>query len=335
MKALLFFLAAFLPVGTLALSPPEPSPSPAQTSLAAQASPEASPEASPAAAGAPPTEAGLDLSKLTPAQRAALQEAIIKTSQNPVGNIAIIPFQNNFNYGVGPYARFQYNLNIQPVVPFMLSKDMTLIARTIIPVINQPSFAPPQICASPYGCGSTFGLGDIQEQLFFAPKTQPGALIWGVGPVFQVPSASPGTLGAGKWAVGPNIVGLIMPGKIVAGILASQIWSFAGQIDRPNISAALFQPFFNYNLKGGWAISTAPIVTANWTATQNKWAVPLGGGVAKTFKLGDQLMQLSAQYYTYVARPITSPQTNLKIVWSLLFPIKRGIDIQELIKENQ
>jgi hypothetical protein len=25
----------------------------------------------------------------------------------------------------------------------------------------------------------------------------------------------------------------------------------------------------------------------------------------------------------------------LKVVWSLLFPIKRGIDIQELIKENQ
>ncbi|MGC9991045.1 MAG: neuromedin U [Candidatus Cybelea sp.] len=272
---------------------------------------------------------------MTPAQQAALQEAIIKTSQNPVGNIAIIPFQNNFNYGVGPYTRFQYNLNIQPVVPFMLSKDMTLIARTIIPIINQPSFAPPPVCASQYGCGSTFGLSDIQEQFFFAPKTKPGALIWGVGPIFQVPSASPGTLGAGKWAAGPNVVGLIMPGNIVAGILASQLWSFAGQVNRPNINAALFQPFFNFNLKGGWAISTAPIITANWTATQNKWAVPLGGGVARTFKLGDQLMSLSMLYYTYVSRPITTPQTNLKVVWSLLYPIKRGIDVQELIKENQ
>ena len=62
--------------------------------------------------------------------------------------------------------------------------------------------------------------------------------------------------------------------------------------------------------------------------------MPLGGGVARTFKLGDQLMSLSAQYYTYVTRPLTTPQTNLKIAWSLLFPIKRGIDIQELIKEN-
>ncbi len=318
-RALLLCSAALLPVGTFAQSPtPQPSPSP-QTSPAAQTQ---------------PSEGALDLSKLTPAQQAAIQQAIIKTSQNPVGNIAIIPFQNNFNYGVGPYTRFQYNLNIQPVVPFMLSTDMTLIARTIIPIINQPSFAPPPICASPYGCGSTFGLSDIQEQLFFAPKTKPGGLIWGAGPIFQFPTATPGVLGAGKWAAGPNVVGLIMPGHIVAGILASQLWSVAGQVNRPDISAALFQLFFNYNLKGGWAISTAPIITANWTAAQNKWSVPVGGGVARTFKLGDQLMSLSALYYTYVTRPFTTPQTNLKVVWSLLYPIKRGIDIQELIKEN-
>jgi hypothetical protein len=302
--------------------------------VAAQATPAPVASATPAALpGAAAPQGAIDLSKLSPAQQAALQAAIIKTSQNPVGNIAIVPFQSNFNYGVGPYTRFQYVLNIQPVVPFMLSQSLTLIARTIIPVVNQPSFAPPSVCAT-YGCGSTLGLGDIQEQLFFAPKTKPGELIWGIGPQFQFPSASPGVLGAGKWAGGPAIVRLIMPGKIVTGVLATQLWSFAGKTNSPSISAALVQPFFNYNLKGGWALSTAPIITANWNATQNKWAVPLGAGVSKTFKGGDQLMSLGAFYYTYVARPLAGPQTNLKVVWSLLYPIKRGIDIQELLKEN-
>ena len=275
------------------------------------------------------------MSKLTPAQQAALQAAIIKISQNPVGNIAVIPFQNNLNYGVGPYTRYQYNLNVQPVIPFMLSKNWNLVARTIIPIIDNPSFAPPQVRASPGGCPSTFGIGDIQEQLFFAPRVKPGALIWGAGPLFQIPAASPGSLGAGKWATGPAVAVLIMPGHIVTGVLVTQLWSFAGPADRPNISSALFQPFFNYNLKDGWALSTSPIVTANWTAAQNKWAVPLGGGVAKTFKTGDQLMSFSVQYYTYVVRSVTTPQTNLKLVWSLLAPIKRGIDIQELIRGNQ
>lgn len=304
-----------MPIAALAQSAPEPSPSPAQTEPA------------------PTLEE--QMAKLTPAQREALQQAIIKISQNPVGNIAIIPFQNNFNYGVGPYTRFQYNLNIQPVVPFELNPSLSLIARTIIPVIDQPSFAPPAVCAGPSGCGSTFGIGDIQEQLYFGPKTKPGALIWGAGPIFQFPSASPGVLGAGKWAAGPAAAALIMPGHIVTGILVTQLWSFAGQANRPNVDAGLFQPFFNYNLKNGWAISIAPIITVNWSAAQNKWAVPLGGGVSRTFKLGDQLMSLSALYYTYITRPIANPQTNLKISWSLLYPLKRGVDISELLKENQ
>jgi hypothetical protein len=139
--------------------------------------------------------------KLTPEQQQALELVIIKTSQNPVGNITVFPFQNNFNYGYGPYTRFQYNLNVQPVFPIMLSQQWTLVARTIFPIVNQTSSAPPTICALQFGCPSTFGLGDMQEQLFFGSKTKPGQLIWAVGPIFQFPTATPNTLGSGKWAV--------------------------------------------------------------------------------------------------------------------------------------
>jgi hypothetical protein len=281
-----------------------------------------------------PSPSPVDTSNLTPEQQEKLRLAIIKTSQNPVGNITVVPFQNNFNYGFGPYTRYQYNLNVQPVVPIMLSKSLNLIARTIIPIVDQPPAVAPTVCASS-GCSWTFGLSDVQEQLFFAPVTKPNQLIWGVGPIFQVPSATPGTLGSGKWSAGPDAVVLVMPGKWVIGALMTQLWSFAGQANRPNVSSFLLQPFVNYNLAHGWALSTAPIITANWTAAQNKWAVPIGGGVANTFKAGGQLMSLAVSYYTYVARPLGSPQTNLKVVWSLLWPVKRGIDIAQLLKEGQ
>jgi hypothetical protein len=271
---------------------------------------------------------------LTPEQQAAVQAAIIKASQNPVGNIAVIPFQFNNNYALGPYARYQFNLNIQPVVPFMLSKSLSLIARTIIPVVDNPSNAPPGVCASAFGCGSTFGVSDIQEQLFFAPKTSANQLIWGVGPTFQLPSASPGVLGTGKWSAGPAAVALVMPGPWVIGVLFTQLWSFTGKAANPPVNAGLVQPFINYNLKGGWAISTGPSLTANYAAPGNqKWSIPVGGGVAKTFKLGDQPMQLGLFYYTFVERPVTSPQTDLRFNWALLFPIKRGFDLQEILKE--
>ncbi|MGB6714472.1 MAG: hypothetical protein WBE30_12675, partial [Candidatus Cybelea sp.] len=284
---------------------------------------------------AAPAAGGFDMSQLTPEQQAALQTAIIKASQNPVGNITIVPFQNNANYGIGPYARYQYNLNVQPVIPIMLSPKMSLIARTIIPVVNNPSNETPGYCAR-FGCASTLGISDIQEQLFFAPKTPPGALIWGAGPIFQVPTASPDTLGTGKWSAGPAAVALVMPGRFVTGMLVTQLWSFAGNSSRPDVNSGLFQPFVNYNIPGGWALTWAPIITANYSAPGNqKWAVPLGGGVSKTFKLLDiQTVQLSALYYSYVQKPLLTPQTNLRVTFSLLYPLKRGFDMQELIKEN-
>jgi hypothetical protein len=222
---------------------------------------------------------------------------------------------------------------VQPVVPIMLSKQMTLIARTIIPVLNQPSPQSPVVCASPGGCPSTFGLSDVQEQLFFAPKTKPGQLIWALGPIAQFPTATPNTLGSGKWSVGPDAVALVMPGSWVLGALVTQLWSVAGLPNRPNVNSFLVQPFVNYNLKGGWAISSAPIVTSNANLPGTKWTVPLGGGISRTFKDGDQLMQLSILYYTNVVRPLAAPQTTLRISWSLLWPVKRGIDIQQLLQE--
>ena len=280
-----------------------------------------------------PAAGGFDMSKLTPAQQEAVQQAIIKASQNPVGNIAVVPLQNNGNYGVGPYARYQYNLNVQPVVPIMLSKSMTLIARTIIPIVSNPSNAPPEYCAR-FGCGATNGVGDVQEQLYFAPKTAPGALIWGAGPIFQIPVASPDTLGTGKWSAGPAAVALVMPGRWVMGMLVTQLWSFAGKASRPDVNSGLFQPFFNYNIPGGWALTTAPLIAVNYAAPGNqKWAVPIGGGGSKTFKMGDQPVQIGVLYYSYVQKPLYSPQTNLRVIFSLLYPIKRGFDLQQIMQE--
>jgi len=305
-----------VPVPVLAQSAP---PLPPPVTTAQSAAPSGS-----TTAGTPAGEP-----QLTPEEQAALQEAIIKASQNPVGNIAIIPFQNNFNFGAGPYQRLQYNLNIQPVVPIMLSPKWNLIARSIIPIINNPSSLPPSVCDPLGGCGTTFGIGDLNQQFYFAPKTRPGGLIWGAGPQFQFPTAAPATLGLGKYSVGPDIVGLIMPGPWVIGTLVTQIWSVGGDPTRPAVSNFLIQPFANYNFKGGWALSSAPSITANWVATpqQGKWLVPLGGGVVKTFKLGTSPMQLGLLYYANVARPTYAPSGQLRLNWALLFPIKRGMEL--------
>jgi hypothetical protein len=55
---------------------------------------------------------------------------LAKKAQNPIANLISLPFQNNTNFGVGSLVRTQNILNIQPVIPVSLSKDLLLITRT-------------------------------------------------------------------------------------------------------------------------------------------------------------------------------------------------------------
>jgi hypothetical protein len=48
---------------------------------------------------------------------------VLTTSQNPVGDLISVPFQNNVNFPIGQFSRIQDVLNIQPVVPIHVSED--------------------------------------------------------------------------------------------------------------------------------------------------------------------------------------------------------------------
>jgi hypothetical protein len=80
--------------------------------------------------------------------------------------------------------------------------------------------------------------------LFLSPrKLTSGGLIWGVGPVLLLPTATDSLLGAKKWGAGPAAVALIMRVPWTVGMLANHIWSYAGDSDRPDISNTFLQPF--------------------------------------------------------------------------------------------
>lgn len=143
----------------------------------------------PAASAAVPAEE-TSAGSLSPQELKQRQDALIKASQNPVGNLGILPVLSSFNYGYGPYSHLQVNVNVQPVVPIQLSPDLNLISRTIIPMVSNPSSAPPTLCASAGGCPGTFGIGELTQQNFFAPKVGANGLIWGAGVQMLFPTAS-------------------------------------------------------------------------------------------------------------------------------------------------
>jgi hypothetical protein len=249
-------------------------------------------------------------------------EALAAAAQNPVAAMYSLPLQNNTYLGVGPNHDKTANvLNIQPVLPFTVG-DWNIISRTIAPLIYLPGFSTgsPDITTDSLFGGSHFGLGDINQTVYFSPANAQ-SVIWGIGPSVNLPTATTKALGSGKFSVGPAAVALVMPKPWVIGVLGRQLWSLAGPSDRADVSQLLLQPFLNYNLANGWYLASSPIITSNWNANSgNKWTVPVGGGIGKIFKIGTQPINAQVQAYDYPIRPSGGPEWAIRFQLQFLFP---------------
>jgi len=239
-------------------------------------------------------------------------EELAKKAQNPVGDLISIPIQNNFNFNYGPKNETQYVGNLQPVIPIEATADWNVITRSIIPFINQPELAP--------GSGDVFGIGDIQITAFLSPAN-PGGLIWGLGPILQLPSGTDQSISSGKWAAGPSAAALVIRGHWVVGGIVNYLSSFSGQNDRGAVSEWTMQPLINYNLPGGWYLTSSPFITANMMAENSqRWTVPLGGGVGRIVRLGKLPLNLQVQGFYNVERPDIGPEWSLQFSVQVLLP---------------
>jgi hypothetical protein len=248
-------------------------------------------------------------------------DALRNAAQNPVASLISVPIQENFNFGIGPANRTQNVLNIQPVIPVNLSENWNVVVRWITPIIFQPIpvAQPPGPLVQTTG---VYGLGDMNPTFFLVPKKS--KIIWGVGPTVVLPTATNTTfLGQGKLSMGPAVVVLVQPKPWTIGFLANNIWSVAGHsnLDKPAVNQFLLNWFANYNMKKGWYLTTAPIITANWRAASgNVWTVPFGGGVGRIMKLGFQPVNVTAQFYGNAVHPPGASPWGFRTQIALLFP---------------
>ena len=234
---------------------------------------------------------------------------LARAVQNPIASLISVPFQNNTSFDWGPEEKTFNLLNIQPIWPFQMNDDWNLITRTIVPVVSQPGVVS--------GQDRETGLGDITFTAFLSPRDS-GKLIWGAGPVVLLPTASDDRLGSDQWGLGPSVVALMMPGSWVIGSLFSNVWSVGGSGD-DDVNLFTWQYFVNYNMKGGWYLTTSPIITANWEASSDKWTIPVGGGFGRVFRIGNQPINAQAQVFYNVEKPGTG-DWQLRTQLQFMFP---------------
>ena len=239
--------------------------------------------------------------------RPGLQE-LAKEHKNPLAQSINVPFQ--LTTGFGSEHRAGTSLNIQPAVPFSLTSDWRLIARPSISVTYTP--APDE----------QFGLQDLQLALFLTPA-QADKWIWGVGPIFQFPSASTTELGTGKWSAGPTGALVYTNGPWFNGVLASHLWSFAGDAARGAVNLTSLEVLVSYNFPGGWYIQFDSTNSYDWTAdSRNAWTVPLGLDVGKVFDLGARSISVQLGAYKNVERPAGTPEWIVRA--QILFQFSAG-----------
>ena len=158
-----------------------------------------------------------------------------------------------------------------------------------------------------------FGLSDVLHASFFTPENQSG-LIWGVGFALNIPTATDDVLGSGQWAAGPAVRVTYRSDLWTIGALAGQRWSFAGSSSRSDLNALLVRATIRRELGDEWYIVSAPIITANWDArSSQRWLVPVGGGIGRTFALWSRRWAASVQGYYNAIRPDSAPDWAVRL----------------------
>jgi len=240
-------------------------------------------------------------------------ENLARQLSNPVANLVSIPFQMNWDQGVGPGDQTRFLLNVQPVMPFSVNEDWNLITRVIMPILSQPALAP--------GGSPAFGVSDVLMTAFVSP-TRPG-VIWGIGPALSLPSTTQLTLGSGKWSAGPSVVVLNQTGRWTYGALWNQTWSFAGDPARDDVSVMFLQPFVSYTGANLVTVGVQSEATANWKSPNHTWTVPIILFASKLSTLGPFPASYGVGAGVFVAKPEIGPSWRLRATLTVLLPRRR------------
>jgi hypothetical protein len=235
-------------------------------------------------------------------------DELAKQTQNPISTLISVPFQANWDMGIGDREATGTILNFQPVVPFGLTPKWNVILRSILPLQSQPDSS---------GIQRSNGLGDATVSLFLT-RSAPGKIIWGVGPALLLPTATNSALGTEKFGLGPTFVVLAQPARWTIGLLANQIWSVDGAVDRADVSQLFLQPFAQYNLGDGLAVGVSTEASITWKS-EGGASVPLLFSASKVTRLGSRPVNLQMAAGPMLAHP-AGADWRFRMAIVFLFP---------------
>ena len=262
-----------------------------------------------------------------------------KLMDNPIGNVAMFINQVDvFDLTNDEISKSRDETQVSYMgviqIPTSISENWSIIHRAVYSVPSFPmsqnkidnagGFTPPSQPPGGGGpgqppasgpplpidlfSGRTTGFGDMYYLGMLSPKAAPkigdGIFIWGLGVNQSFPTATDDVLGTGKWSTGPaGLAGYLGPKWKIAALMQNY-FSHSGDSDRDKVKLTNLQYFYYYSLSDVMSIGAGPNIIANWEAgSGDKWTVPIGLGINRTFKIGKVPVRVGAEAFYNVVRP--------------------------------
>ena len=237
---------------------------------------------------------------------APTQATLVRQANAPVSDLLQIRFQDSYAPEFQG-AHGQGNVfSINPIIP--------VPEFAAFPYTQLLSILIPAAITTPQG---VTGFGDLKLLDFVLVSRDP-EFVWGVGPVFLIPTATDRTTGQGKWQAGPAAGAAYEWRNLTFGVLAQNPMSFAGENDRSYTNFLILQPFATYQLGAGWFVKTEPSMLFNWR-THGK-TLPVNLGVGRVFKIGNQTVNCFVEPFWNASNDGPAPRYGITFGFSLLYP---------------
>ena len=166
------------------------------------------------------------------------------------------------------------------------------------------------------------GINDLLSAFLFSKKgAHDGPHHFGFGFATQLPTGSGETLSSGKYSIGPAIDYEYEKGRFFMAIVALQLWSFAGDSDREDVSMMMIKPMITYDLNEKWKAVYMPYgISIYWNKPSDQRVYfPLGGGVQRQFNIGSKPSAFSVQLFKNVLRPDSGAEHDFRLMFEVNF----------------
>jgi hypothetical protein len=248
-----------------------------------------------------------------------------KKLQNPLANIKSLMTDNAIGFNTGDDEGTSFGFQLQPVYAIdMPDRGFTFIPRAVIPIMGlEPGtdtrFTGEEGNPTPAGSSDVWGLGDSVVQFFFAPHTE-GKWKYGIGPQLSLATRTKSEFRGPDWGAGLAgiLVGNLTDNISFAGIVGNH-WSFDGKFN-----AGMLQPmvFYNFDSIPGAYVSYNAVISVDWKSdSDNRWTVPLGLSIGRTFDMGGgNGLDVMIGPYKNVVRPDGAADWSARFMVNWLFP---------------